>query len=132
MLGVYIHIPFCVSKCNYCDFYSLGRKTAVPDEYVNAIIAQYQKFKQNGEITASPDTIYFGGGTPSLLTAKQIDSILTEICGDNTLEITLEANPKTVTENSLRDFRQVGINRLSVGVQSANDETLKILGRGHT
>ncbi len=127
MAGVYIHIPYCESKCFYCDFYSSGKKKAVPDEYVNALLRDIK----NAKLNFRPQTVYFGGGTPSLLNAKQVFALLDALKPQDNAEITLEANPGTVDFKKLCDFKNAGINRLSVGVQSANDDSLKRLGRAH-
>ena len=132
MFGLYLHIPYCPSKCSYCDFYSIGKKTCVPDEYVDMLINQIWQFSPCGSTPLRPDTVYFGGGTPSLLSPEQIAKILSATgCMPNG-EITLEANPDTLTLDKLKSFRQAGINRISVGVQTANNESLKTLSRGHT
>lgn len=125
--GLYIHIPFCVKKCNYCDFYSLGGNNTVPEEYVDAVVREIKKY---GDIQYK--TVYFGGGTPSLLSAEQVTRIMScaEILSD--AEITLEANPETVTYEKLRGFRNAGVNRISFGVQTANQQSLKTLGRIHS
>lgn len=134
-LSLYIHIPWCVRKCPYCDFNSHESKQEIPEDlYVAALL---QDLKENlpkiwGRRLVS---IFFGGGTPSLFSAKAIENILT---GVNTLlnigpdiEITLEANPGTVDESRFVGFRRAGVNRLSLGIQSLQDEKLKRLGRIH-
>ena len=125
--GLYIHIPFCVKKCNYCDFYSIGGGNTVPDEYIDAVIREIKKY---------PDikwkTVYFGGGTPSLLTPQQAERILSQLDIVPDAEITLEANPETVTLDKLQGFRKAGINRLSFGVQTAKQNSLETLGRIHS
>lgn len=131
--GLYIHIPFCVSKCNYCSFLSFAVSEEEKESYVHALISEIESRGDESDIC---DTIYFGGGTPSLLDAKQIGRILEAVRKtyrvDNDPEITLEANPATVTEEKLRGYRTEGINRLSFGVQSMDDRLLKKLGRIHT
>lgn len=124
--GLYIHIPYCKKKCNYCDFYSLGGSCSVPQEYVEAVkreIAKYDNLMYS--------TVYFGGGTPSLLTGEQVQDILSCVCIEKDAEITLEANPDTLTTEKLSAYRQSGVNRLSIGVQSAYNSSLKSLGRIH-
>ncbi|MBO4400538.1 MAG: radical SAM family heme chaperone HemW [Selenomonadaceae bacterium] len=124
---IYVHIPFCARKCNYCAFYS---KVGGADEisaYVDALTAEI-KIRATGEKFS---TIYFGGGTPSLLTISQLEKILSAINLSGAVEITLEANPGTVDEKYLRDLRAIGFNRLSLGVQTFNNELLRILGRIH-
>jgi oxygen-independent coproporphyrinogen-3 oxidase len=132
-IAIYIHIPFCDHKCIYCDFYSIT-KTENVNEFIKAIkveILNSKKYFENSEVSS----IFFGGGTPSLLTPKQIDEILTTIITickiSQTAEITLETNPGTVDLEKLKNFKSVGINRLSVGVQSFDDEELRFLTRIH-
>ena len=125
--GLYIHIPFCIKKCNYCDFYSLGGNNAVSDEYVDAVLHEIRKYSD-----MQWKTVYFGGGTPSLLTPQQVGRILREISVLPDSEITLEANPETVALQILQGFRQTGVNRISFGVQTANRQSLKTLGRIHS
>ncbi len=134
-LSLYIHIPWCARKCPYCDFNSHELRGAVPeDRYVSALIADLER--------ALPDiwgrrvyTVFFGGGTPSLLSAQAIDTILgaarSRIALAADAEITLEANPGTVEAGKFRDFRAAGINRLSLGVQSLDPGRLRALGRIH-
>ncbi len=134
-LSLYIHIPWCVRKCPYCDFNSHEARGALAeDRYVAALIADLEQ--------ALPDvwgrsvyTIFFGGGTPSLLSAQAIDSILGAVRARLSLavdaEITLEANPGTVEAEKFRDFRAAGVNRLSIGIQSFDPRHLKALGRIH-
>lgn len=125
--AMYIHIPFCLNKCNYCDFLSFKSTDEEREKYVDAIICEinmYPKF--------SLETVYFGGGTPSLLTPEQISRILNNLNIKSSAEITLEVNPKTVTLEKLKLFKKAGINRISIGIQSFNDETLKLLGRLHS
>lgn len=133
-LGLYIHIPFCVKKCNYCDFYSLGCIDKM-GEYIKALKKQI--------IFESPlykdyliDTVFMGGGTPSLIEPNDFISLvetLKENFNFNTeLEFTLEANPGTITREKLLAYKQAGVNRLSIGLQSTNDTELKALGRIHS
>ena len=132
-LGLYIHVPFCGKKCRYCDFYSLPYRKEQVQSYVEAVLRNIRHYSDKSTVT---DTIYFGGGTPSLLSAEQISAILREIYDnfnvENSAEITLEANPNTLTAEKLEKLRISGINRLSMGIQSMNDEELKVLGRTHT
>lgn len=124
--GLYIHIPFCRKKCNYCDFYSVGGADSVPAEYIAAVkreIAKYPRLKCR--------TVYFGGGTPSLLTAGQVAEILSCLDIEDGAEITLEANPDTLTGQLLAGYRKAGVNRLSIGVQSIYNSSLATLGRIH-
>ena len=129
--GVYIHIPFCFQKCNYCDFYSLGCSRSVPQEYVGALLREIAQWKRH-KSWRRPATVYFGGGTPSLLSPAQLESLLAAVEPLSGAEITLEANPGTADADRLRAFRAAGANRLSVGVQTAYDASLARLGRIHT
>lgn len=136
MNSLYLHIPFCRSKCPYCDFYSQVGSAEQLDAYVGLLSLEMQVLAQVHPQSSPLQTIFFGGGTPSLLTAEQVDRLLKQI--DNVFgiaarcEITLEANPGTLDESCLRGYRSAGINRLSLGVQSLCDQQLKQLGRGHT
>lgn len=130
--GVYIHIPFCKSRCSYCDFATdIYRNSQFADRYVAALCREIELF----EGSAAADTIYFGGGTPSLLTPEQIARILGAVCGAFSItenpEITMEMNPATVSLETLSDFRALGVNRASFGVQTFNDSALRMLARGH-
>lgn len=140
-LGVYIHIPFCDSKCGYCDFYSLpGQSDAVKDAYVKALIqhmdeaSKYMGKGSKGGLTV--DTVYFGGGTPTMLGAKRLSAVLSALQKrftiTNSAEITVEANPGTVDAKMLKKLRRAGFNRLSFGVQAIQPELLSALGRRHT
>ena len=130
-LGVYVHIPFCFQKCRYCDFYSLGCSRSVPQEYVDALLREIARWKQHVS-WRHPSTVYFGGGTPSLLSPAQLESLLAALEPLPEAEITLEANPGTADADRLRAFRAAGANRLSIGVQTAFDASLQRLGRIHT
>lgn len=134
-LGVYIHVPFCRSKCQYCDFYSLAAKDdKLMDGYLSAICAH---IREAGALTPSyrVDTIYFGGGTPSFFGADGMATILTAIRRnldvDQNAEITFEANPDSVSDKLLSRLRAEGFNRVSLGIQSDDDEMLRKLGRPH-
>ena len=129
-LGLYLHIPYCFSKCRYCDFYSHPGERGVPDAYVDALLRELARFAPDAPLR--PDTVYFGGGTPSLLSPAQVGRLIRAACPVSGAEVTLEANPETVTEESLRGFREAGANRISFGVQSARDTQLRTLGRPHT
>ena len=113
-LGLYLHIPYCFSKCRYCDFYSHPGERGVPDAYVDALLRELHRFAPDAPLR--PDTLYFGGGTPSLLTPAQAKRLIRAADPVPGAEITLEANPETVTEESLRGFRAAGVNRISFGV----------------
>ena len=125
--GLYLHIPYCLAKCRYCDFYSAGASRGVPDEYVDALIARIKAM-----CPGRPETVYFGGGTPSLLSPTQVCRLLKAAGPLPGAEITLEANPETVDEKKLAGFRAAGVGRLSLGVQTADDASLARLGRPHT
>ena len=129
-LGLYLHIPYCFSKCRYCDFYSAPGQRGVPRAYVDALLRELSRFAPDAPLR--PDTLYFGGGTPSLLDPADAARLIAAAQPLPGAEITLEANPETVTEDSLRAFREAGVNRISFGVQSARDSQLKTLGRPHT
>jgi oxygen-independent coproporphyrinogen-3 oxidase len=128
--GIYIHVPFCVKKCFYCDFYSIEDKRY--DEYTDILIKEIQASKNKN---LSIDSIYFGGGTPSLLDPDKINSILKKIYLEfNVLddcEISLEVNPGTISKDYFLDLINKGVNRLNIGIQSFNDDNLKLLGRIH-
>ena len=134
-LGIYIHVPFCRSKCQYCDFYSVTcKEMALMDGYLDAICAH---IAESGPLAPNylVDTIYFGGGTPSFFGAEGMAEILTTIRKyfdvSHQAEITFEANPDSVTDRLLRRLRAEGFNRVSLGIQCDNDEILKKLGRPH-
>ena len=131
--GVYIHVPFCKSRCSYCDFATdVYRDAAWVDRYVDALIAE---ISASDSIPGTIDSVYFGGGTPSLLSATQVSTIVEAIGSrfslTSDLEFTLEMNPATVTPEKLAGFRAAGVNRASFGVQTFNDRDLKLLARGH-
>ena len=132
-LGIYIHVPFCGKKCSYCDFYSVCYTQQQAELYVGAVLRNIRHY---ADTSRTVDTVYFGGGTPSLLTCEQLAEIMSAISKSFALsadaEVTLEANPSTLTPEKLRGLRSSGINRLSIGVQSMSDRELKILGRSHT
>ena len=107
-LGLYLHIPYCFSKCRYCDFYSAPGQRGVPTQYVDALLRELARFAP--EAPLHPDTIYFGGGTPSLLSPADAARLIAAAAPAPGAEITLEANPETVTEQSLCGFREAGVN----------------------
>ena len=134
--GIYIHIPFCAKKCNYCDFISFENKNNMIEEYINALKKEIEEFDfSKYEVT----TIYLGGGTPSYIKENYIVEILelikNKISTNKTkwddIEITIEVNPGTVTKEKLKAYKNIGINRLSIGLQSTNDKLLKQIGRIH-
>ena len=125
--AIYIHIPFCSKKCEYCDFCTFIRMEKEYRKYTDYLIKEirmYPKIKY--------DTIYFGGGTPSLLPTEMINEILNELDWSENAEITLELNPTDMTFEKLKKFRKIGINRLSIGIQSFQDHVLKFIGRQHS
>lgn len=136
-LGIYIHIPFCRSKCQYCDFYSIGgsRDLRLVDNYLQALM---QHFKETGPRATDyvVDTVYFGGGTPSFFGADNLRRIFAELQHrfrvDKDAEITFEANPDSVSAGLLKKLRAEGFNRMSLGVQSDRDDVLQKLGRPHS
>ena len=134
-LGIYVHIPFCVKKCNYCDFLSAPAEKKVQKDYMDMLlceIEQYGDLFKEREIS----TIFFGGGTPSIVSGADIGRVIKKIRTLGTVgeyaEISIEANPGTVTKEKLLQWKQAGINRISFGLQSADNEELKRLGRIHT
>ena len=130
--GLYIHIPFCLNKCPYCDFFSITDLSLI-SPFVDALIAE---MRLKREAALPFDTLYIGGGTPSILSAQQIDRIIQAAHQAFDIrsgaEITLEVNPGTVKTRQLQDYRAVGVNRLNIGVQSFSDRHLDFLGRIHT
>ena len=135
--GVYIHIPFCRSRCSYCDFATGAFDAPLADCYVRAVADEIGAFKlPAGNVAADVDTIYFGGGTPSLLAPAQVKRLLAAVrkrfIVANGAEVTMELNPGTVTPDSLRAFHAAGVNRASFGLQTFDDEALRRLGRTHT
>ena len=129
-IGIYVHIPFCKKKCDYCDFISYCGKDDLIEKYVDSVKKEIDHVKIKSEIT----TIYIGGGTPSYIDSKFIVQILEKIKEKNVAqdaEITIEVNPGTVTQEKLQDYIDCGINRISIGLQTTNDELLKQIGRIH-
>jgi len=133
MAGIYLHVPFCRKKCNYCDFYSVRDSEGI-DELVKCEIKELVLRKDYIGKTAV-NTIYFGGGTPSLLSINQIDDLLCTVKNvfevSNNCEITFEANPEDLSEDYIYELFQLGINRLSIGIQSFDNDALVFLGRRH-
>lgn len=129
-LGIYIHIPFCVRKCFYCDFVSYAKKESVQKKYIEALQKEILNWKKSNK-DVKIKTIYIGGGTPSSIDSKFITEILNLINIKNAEEITIEVNPGTVNKEKLYDYKNAGINRLSIGLQSTNNELLKKIGRIH-
>ena len=134
-LGIYIHIPFCVRKCAYCDFLSAPATEEIRQQYIEALKQEIRASRMLAE-THQISTIFFGGGTPSVLKGEQLVSVLAELRNQFTIlpeaEISVECNPGTLTEEKLNCYKTAGVNRLSIGLQSAHNEELRMLGRIHT
>lgn len=132
-LGIYVHIPFCKQKCSYCDFISYCDKNDLIEKYIKAL---KQEIKNSSVNEYEISTIYIGGGTPSYIESKYISEILKTIKQkyniSRNVEITIEVNPGTATKEKLRDYVEAGINRISIGLQSCNNNLLKMIGRIHT
>lgn len=131
--SIYIHMPFCLRKCNYCDFvsYPVHEHQSFRENYCQLLKQEIALYQKKEEIDLSElQTIYFGGGTPSLLQPTEVQQILD--CLPPAREITLEANPETLDETKLSGYLQAGVNRLSIGVQSFNQQHLQAMGRGHS
>jgi len=127
-IPLYIHIPFCRKKCFYCDFYSIKYDVELEREYINTLILQVKRLKDKGYRFS---TVYIGGGTPSVLEPRLFERFLTSLRLSDLSEVTLEANPESLTEQKLKTARNSGVNRLSIGVQSFDDDALSFLGRVH-
>ena len=131
-IGIYVHIPFCKKKCDYCDFVSFSNKEEMIEKYVDCLIKEIAD-RSNDSIVK---TIYIGGGTPSILNPHSIEEILfairTNFAVADEVETTIEINPGTCTKKKLEEYKKFGINRLSIGLQSSNDKILKDIGRIHT
>ena len=131
MKGIYIHIPFCAYKCNYCDFSTMTKQYQRIDEYFNLLkkeIIMYQ------DLTGEVDTIYIGGGTPNLVDSKYIEEVYKLLNDSFDLELkefTIECNPEFVTKEKIESYKNIGIDRISLGVQTFNEEYNEFLGRGH-
>ncbi len=130
--GIYVHIPYCVRKCPYCDFYSSVDHSSLP-QFLESLEREMEMLVGNRQVC---DTLYVGGGTPSVLSAETIARIIETAHGHFTIhadvETTLEVNPGTVSRESLAEYRRAGVNRLNIGVQSFYDQNLKFLGRIHS
>lgn len=130
MAGLYIHIPFCRSKCAYCDFVSFPHKEDLHAAYIDAVIKELKRYPKE-----KIETIFIGGGTPSILKAELLERLVNAACAhfifEDDPEFTIEANPCDLSKNTLSAFKGMGVNRLSIGLQSANDAELKMLGRAH-
>ena len=142
-IGIYVHIPFCKQKCKYCDFNSFANKGEYIEKYVKCVqkeiknVGDRVRLNSNGDYTNLPiaKTIYIGGGTPSFIDEKYIEDILktieTNFEIDKNIEVTIEINPGTVNLEKLKKYRDIGINRLSIGLQTSNNNLLKLIGRIH-
>ena len=133
-IGIYVHIPFCMSKCIYCDFNSFAKKDECIELYIKSLIKEIEEYaKVNKDILVK--TIYIGGGTPSYIKEKYIKEIINTIKQNFEIikdaEITIEVNPGTVNKRKMECYYKSGINRLSIGLQSSNDKLLKLIGRVH-
>lgn len=128
MAGLYLHVPYCHSKCSYCDFYSSPNRN---DEsvLVDCLISEFKKRREEIE---SPSTLYFGGGTPSILSDESLSRLMHSLYVDGMEEVTIEVNPEDVTVDKAAFWRSLGFNRISMGVQSFVDSELSIVGRRHT
>ena len=132
-IGIYIHIPFCMQKCYYCDFCSYAGKLEMQNKYINSLLKEIDEIKNKNEYQIN--TIYIGGGTPSVIDAELIQKLIKKINSSfnisNSAEVTIEVNPGTVNEEKIKKYKESGINRISIGLQSAKDELLKVIGRIH-
>ena len=135
MAGIYLHIPFCVKKCDYCDFTSFANESGLND-YVEALLKEIELTARNGAYPASFETVFFGGGTPSLLSGEQMARIMEALYAQfpitRNAECSMECNPGTASKERLAAYRSAGINRISIGLQSSYDELLRSVGRIHT
>lgn len=142
-MSIYLHFPFCLRKCRYCDFLSFPADDSVREAYIKRLCDEISFRKKTGTFTERPaiteaviDTIFFGGGTPSIMSAEQLGAVMDTLHKEFNIapdaEITIECNPKTADYGKLKAFRTMGINRLSIGLQSMNNKELETLGRIHT
>jgi oxygen-independent coproporphyrinogen III oxidase len=137
MAGIYLHIPFCGSKCGYCDFYSILERSGDIRSFRFLLLKEMEAAAAGRPLGGGPaDTVFFGGGTPSLLAASEVGSLIEAVRSvfglTGAAEVTLEANPGTLTPEKLSGYREAGVNRMSLGVQSFSDAELRLLGRSHT
>lgn len=132
-IGIYIHIPFCTSKCKYCNFNSFAGKNNLQKDYLSALVDEIKGYSNKSYLI---DSIFIGGGTPSMMFEGCISTILSSIKKSfkvsNDAEITIESNPNSITLNKAREWKEAGVNRVSIGLQSANNSCLKLIGRAHT
>ena len=133
--GVYIHFPFCNSKCNYCDFYTLTNQEANINDFINYLCKEIELTAKGNNLNWEIDTLFIGGGTPSLLSTNQLDKIYKTLNKNFDLsclnEFTIEANPGEFSIDKMKQFKSIGINRISLGFQSLDDTILKLLSRWH-
>ena len=133
MLGVYVHIPFCASKCHYCAFASFVKREEEQEKYINSLIEEIKTFTKNSK--KEIDSIYIGGGTPSIISLRLMEKLFSALkenfIWNENFEFTIEANPCSLTEEKLKFYKENGVNRISIGVQSLDDEKLKKIGRKH-
>lgn len=137
MAGLYVHVPFCLKKCNYCDFCSFeGLSHESREAYISALKREVLLYAQNEKNKIQVETVFFGGGTPSLLTPREFYEICESLAStfdiSRSAEFTVEANPKTLTAELLREYCTCGVNRISIGLQSIHENELKKLGRIHS
>ena len=130
MAGLYVHIPFCHSKCAYCDFYSMPN-AAKMEQLIDALAKEWE-LRRDEVDWSDTNTIYLGGGTPSIVPLHLLDKLIATFDINNVAEFTIEANPEDVTAEKAEAWRKMGINRISMGVQSLDDEQLRLIGRRHT
>jgi oxygen-independent coproporphyrinogen-3 oxidase len=133
MAGIYIHIPFCKKACHYCNFH-FSTQIKYMEPFMKALLHEIELQKEY--LTSPIETIYFGGGTPSLLSLKDLDSIINQIRLhfklSNEIEFTLEANPDDINTNKVQSWKNIGVNRLSIGIQSFQQKALDWMNRAHT
>lgn len=129
-IGVYVHIPFCKRKCYYCDFISFCEKDELQEKYINTVIQEIEDFF-NLNKNVKIKTIYIGGGTPSFIDGKYIEKIMNTFNKESVVEATIEVNPGSASLKKLKKYKECGINRLSIGLQSTEDRLLKKIGRIH-
>ncbi len=134
-IGLYLHIPFCLQKCNYCDFCSFANVGGeARDAYISSLEKEIRSYRRGERVAV--DTVFFGGGTPSLLSPSEFERLCRAIdesfAIDGNIEFTVEANPKTLDRDKLYAYRSLGVNRISIGLQSIHENELKMLGRIHT
>ncbi|MBD3241299.1 MAG: radical SAM family heme chaperone HemW [Chitinivibrionales bacterium] len=130
---LYVHIPFCTRKCRYCDFYSVQCDPALVKRYVEAVVREWRMVRKRHVLgDETPETIYFGGGTPSVLSVEQWEALVHGLGISSAVEWTLECNPESFDDVKVRAWTGAGVNRLSLGVQSLRERELRLLGRQHT